>query len=236
MRLRNVALTFVIACVVHAMPWASAQSSAADPPTVAGLAPSLATPSLPAKWAEVVTRFREQEAADFAGFAIDVIDYWNDGVALARGARTLQTLDAVQTHFNQVAYVPDASNYRRIDRWSTPVEFISNGGDCECFAAAKYFALARGGWPREHLYMLTGRLPDGEAHTVAMAAVAEEGVVRWWILDNRVAHPVPVNQTDMVPLIAMNEALAITYGKHRLDDRAMELPPPARAGDPEERR
>ncbi len=229
MRLRNVALALVAFCAVQAMPWAWAQSLIVDPPTVAGLVPSLATPALPAKWAEVVDRFREQESADFAGFAIDVIAYWNDGVALARGERTLQTLDAVHAHFNQVAFVPDSSNYHRVDRWSTPPEFLTNGGDCECFAAAKYFALARGGWPREHLYMLTGRLPDGQAHTVAMVAVNDEGGLRWWILDNRRAHPIAVDQTDIVPLIAMNEAVAVTYGEHRLDDNTLQRLGPATA-------
>ncbi|WP_246589571.1 transglutaminase-like cysteine peptidase [Marinobacterium ramblicola] len=51
-------------------------------------------------------------------------------------------LEQVNAFFNQVRFLDDIEHWKQEDYWATPVEFlISNGGDCEDFAIAKYYTL-----------------------------------------------------------------------------------------------
>jgi len=53
-----------------------------------------------------------------------------------------EKLEVVNQFFNQVRFLDDSVHWQQKDYWATPVEFlISNGGDCEDFAIAKYYTL-----------------------------------------------------------------------------------------------
>ena len=184
---------------------AAAQPGPGYLPGFGGLQPSLPVPNPPGDWANVVSRFQQQEREGFMGFPLDAIAFWERGVALAKGGERFETLDAVHRHFNNVPYMPDWTNYHVSDRWSTPVEFIANGGDCECFATAKFMALVRGGWHRDHVHVVNGRLPDDQAHTIVIASIVDNGEHVWWALDNRREKPEPLAQSDLVPMVAMNQ-------------------------------
>ncbi|MDH3346959.1 MAG: transglutaminase-like cysteine peptidase [Desulfobulbaceae bacterium] len=54
----------------------------------------------------------------------------------------MEKLESVNRFFNQLAFVDDLSHWGKADYWATPQEMlVTNGGDCEDFAFAKYFTL-----------------------------------------------------------------------------------------------
>jgi predicted transglutaminase-like cysteine proteinase len=62
------------------------------------------------------------------------------------------TLRFINDLLNRVPQIEDAVHWGQEDYWATPAEFIaSNGGDCEDFVIAKYFALRESGIPAEKL-------------------------------------------------------------------------------------
>jgi predicted transglutaminase-like cysteine proteinase len=196
---------------------AASPTGPGDLPAFGGLQPSLAVPKPTDDWAGVILRFRQQEKENFTGFPLETIAFWERGVELAKRSQSMETLEAVHKHFNRVPYVSDQSNYRVGDRWSTPLEFIANGGDCECYATAKFMALVRGGWPREHVYVVNGRGSGDEAHTIVIVSIMDNNQHLWWALDNRREQPEPLAQADFVPTTAMSEHHTWLYGRLRLD-------------------
>jgi predicted transglutaminase-like cysteine proteinase len=54
----------------------------------------------------------------------------------------MEKLESVNSFFNRLRFVDDIDHWGKEDYWATPQEMlISNGGDCEDFATAKYFTL-----------------------------------------------------------------------------------------------
>ena len=63
-----------------------------------------------------------------------------------------QKLELVNDVMNQTPFLSDLEHWGKEDYWATPVEFLStNGGDCEDFSIAKYFALRALGVPDDKL-------------------------------------------------------------------------------------
>lgn len=145
-------------------------------------------------WADVVTR----EAADEqkAGFEVRA-------EAMAE-ADVMDSLQSVNAAINTARYVSDRENFNQSDRWQTPAELAARGGDCEDFAAAKYFALRRIGLPASSMRVA---LVVDEAtrmrHAVLMVSLPQGRVV---VLDNLYDEVVPASAlANYRPLMAMNE-------------------------------
>jgi len=67
---------------------------------------------------------------------------WNALMREKRNAPEMEKLESVNSFFNKIEYVEDLYHWGQKDYWATPQEMLlSNGGDCEDFAAAKYFTL-----------------------------------------------------------------------------------------------
>ena len=67
--------------------------------------------------------------------------------------RLLKKLSHVNTFYNKILPIDDATKYNVDDHWSTPKEFLINGkGDCEDYAIAKYFTLIESGIPKDKLF------------------------------------------------------------------------------------
>lgn len=59
-----------------------------------------------------------------------------------KDATEVEKLESVNSFFNKLEFVDDLYQWGKEDYWATPREMlISNGGDCEDFATAKYFTL-----------------------------------------------------------------------------------------------
>ncbi|HNP62717.1 MAG TPA: transglutaminase-like cysteine peptidase [Woeseiaceae bacterium] len=67
------------------------------------------------------------------------------------------------------------------NQWMTLTEFLYQGGDCEDFAAAKYFVLRELGVNAEDMRIVIGREPKRTTHHAMLAIRLDEGV---WLLEN----------------------------------------------------
>ena len=113
---------------------------------------------------------------------------------------------AVNSFFNRIPFLSDASHWGAEDYWATPAESVaSNGGDCEDFAIAKYFALKELGVPVERLritYVKAVRI--NQAHMV-LAYYAAPGAVPM-VLDNLENEVRPASErADLIPVYSFND-------------------------------
>lgn len=73
---------------------------------------------------------------------------WQQLMVRLAHASTEEKLKGVNNFFNQLQFVSDQIHWHQADYWATPVEFlITDGGDCEDFAIAKYYTLKSIGVP-----------------------------------------------------------------------------------------
>lgn len=77
---------------------------------------------------------------------------WHALMKEKRDAPEMVKLESVNNFFNRLEFVDDSIHWGKDDYWATPREMlISNGGDCEDFATAKYFTLRRLDIPDEKM-------------------------------------------------------------------------------------
>jgi predicted transglutaminase-like cysteine proteinase len=135
-----------------------------------------------------------------------------DGRMLVTSAKnkTLQQerekLELVNDFMNRTPFVSDLEHWGKEDYWATPVEFLStNGGDCEDFSIAKYFALRSLGVPDEKLRITYVKeiVVYNEAHMVLAYFPAPDAEPL--VLDNinKTIRPAST-RTDLVPVYSFN--------------------------------
>lgn len=121
-------------------------------------------------------------------------------------APSLTALKNTNRFFNRVPYATDQAHWAMPDYWATPIELLaSNAGDCEDYAAAKYFSLRDLGAPVGQLRMVYVRaLKINEAHMVlAWYATPEAEPL---ILDILTGDIKPASQrTDLEPVYSFND-------------------------------
>lgn len=66
-----------------------------------------------------------------------------------------ELVEAVNTAMNKYRFVSDKQNYGKEDYWASPKEFFANGGDCEDYAIAKYYALKKANVPVDDMRIVT---------------------------------------------------------------------------------
>ena len=72
-----------------------------------------------------------------------------------RDAPEMEKLESVNSFFNKLVFVDDLYHWGKKDYWATPREMlVSNGGDCEDFATAKYFTLRNLEIPDEKMRLI----------------------------------------------------------------------------------
>lgn len=121
-------------------------------------------------------------------------------------ADDLALLGPVNKFFNRLPFVTDMAHWRTDDYWASPAESVaSDGGDCEDFSIAKYFALKELGVPIQRLritYVKAVRI--NQAHMV-LAYYAEPNAVPL-ILDNLEDGVRPATERgDLVPVYSFND-------------------------------
>lgn len=84
-------------------------------------------------------------------------------------------IQQVHYYYNAVPYVTDYT-----DEWKHPSAFLLEGGDCEDYAIAKYFALKGHGIESS---IWVGWNVRGVVHAIT--------VTDKWVLDNEQKHPIP---------------------------------------------
>lgn len=132
----------------------------------------------------------------------------------APAERKPEPLTTVNRYFNHVRFLSDYEHWGVEDYWATPVEFIaSDGGDCEDFSIAKYYALKELGVPIARLrliYVKSSKLK--QAHMVLAYYSTPE--VEPLILDSLDDEVRPASQRpDLIPVYSFNDEDVIIAGR-----------------------
>lgn len=120
----------------------------------------------------------------------------------------LQRLKEVNDFFNRrLAFKDDAVTWGVPDYWASPLESLDKrAGDCEDYAAAKYFSLAAAGVPTARLRMVyvRARLQGQSLAHMVLAYYAQPGAEPL-ILDNLRPEVLPASQrADLTPVFSFN--------------------------------
>ena len=120
------------------------------------------------------------------------------------------TLRFVNDLFNRVPQVSDSAHWGVDDYWATPAELVaSNGGDCEDFVIAKYFALKESGIPAEKMrltYVKSFQAGKIENHMVLAYYSTPEAEPM--LLDNVQPQMLPASKRpDLLPVYEFNGEL-----------------------------
>lgn len=130
---------------------------------------------------------------------------WHALMKEKHDAPEMEKLKSVNDFFNQLEFVDDLSHWGIDDYWSTPQEMlVSNGGDCEDFATAKYFTLRRLNIPDEKLRLTYVKsLKQKQPHMVL--SYYAEPTTDPLILDNLINTIYFASQrTDLIPVYSFN--------------------------------
>jgi len=134
----------------------------------------------------------------------------------AQPEREPALLAAVNRHFNRARFLSDNEHWGVEDYWATPAEFVaSDGGDCEDYSIAKYFALKELGVPIARLritYVKSSRLSQAHIMLTYYATPQSEPL----ILDNLDDEVRPASQRpDLVPVYSFNDEDVLIAGRGR---------------------
>lgn len=100
------------------------------------------------KWTSVMARFDSQMKTQGDS---QTVRNWKAQLEGLRGMSREQQIKEVNQYMNSVRYVEDSRNYGKSDQWSTPIEFLTRGGDCEDYAIAKYASLRALGFSADQM-------------------------------------------------------------------------------------
>lgn len=134
---------------------------------------------------------------------------WRELVGQIHGLHEERRVELVNRFFNRIPSRTDLAHWGLNDYWASPMELlVTNGGDCEDFALAKYFTLRAAGVPNERLRVTyvrawIARENRMESHMVlAYYPFADADPL---ILDNLVANVRPATErTDLTPTMGFN--------------------------------
>lgn len=130
---------------------------------------------------------------------------WYALIKEKRDASEIEKLNSVNYFFNQLEFVDDLSHWGKDDYWATPQEMlVSNGGDCEDFATAKYFTLRQLDIPDEKLRLVYVKSLKLKQPHMVLSYYAEPTTAPL-ILDNLIRTILFASQrTDLIPVYSFN--------------------------------
>lgn len=151
------------------------------------------------KWSSMFERFSTEVNS---GNSNDVIQKWRKNLAPLSGLPLSEMANEVNNQMNQVRYIGDKKNWGKSDYWATPIEFLTNGGDCEDFAIAKYTSLRALGVPDRAMRIAVVKdIQKGIAHAV-LIVYTEKGPV---VLDNQIKRMTYASQiSHYKPIFSIN--------------------------------
>ena len=132
----------------------------------------------------------------------------------AQPEREPALLVTVNRHFNRVRFLSDLEHWGVEDYWATPAEFFAtDGGDCEDYSIAKYYALKELGVPIARLRITYVKaLKLNQAHMVL--AYYPTPQAEPLILDNLENEVRPASQRpDLVPVYSFNDEDVLIAGR-----------------------
>lgn len=154
---------------------------------------------------------------------------WNKLIMQNQIQSERQKLKLVNDFFNKVSFIPDKEHWNKHDYWATPIEFlVTNGGDCEDFSIAKYFALKELGVSTQKLRLTYVKsIVLNQAHMVL--SYFDQPDSEPLILDNLTQKiELSSSRKDLIPVYSFNgEGLwtAKERGAGRLMGKARQISP-----------
>ena len=142
---------------------------------------------------------------EFGTPARDRLERWQRLLNAPKDLPEEKKLILVNSFFNQTNFVSDIEHWGKEDYWATPMEFlITNGGDCEDYSIAKYFALRELGVADDKLRITYVKaLKLNQAHMV-LAYYSEPGAEPL-ILDNLIKEIKSGSErSDLYPIYSFN--------------------------------
>lgn len=130
---------------------------------------------------------------------------WRQLVDRGRGWSELQQLQATNDFINQNQFVDDIIHWGSEDYWATPLQtIVTQGGDCEDFAVAKYFTLTEMGMSADKLRLTYVKaLTLNQAHMVVSYYPQQDATPL--VLDNLDPVIRPATQRDdLLPVYSFN--------------------------------
>lgn len=131
------------------------------------------------KWTSVMSRFEDQMKSQ-SGSA--TVRNWKAQLAGLEGMSRGQQIEEVNRYINNVRYIEDSRNYGKSDQWSTPIEFLTRGGDCEDFAIAKYASLRALGFSTDQMRIA---IVQDKIKNIPHAILIVYDAGRTYVLDNQ---------------------------------------------------
>ncbi|MDD3815589.1 MAG: transglutaminase-like cysteine peptidase [Desulfocapsaceae bacterium] len=130
---------------------------------------------------------------------------WHVLIKEQRDAPEMEKLKSVNDFFNRLEFVDDLDHWGKDDYWATPQEMlVSNGGDCEDFATAKYFTLRQLAIPDEKLRLVYVKSLELKQPHMVLSYYAEP-TSDPLIMDNLVSAILFASQrTDLIPVYSFN--------------------------------
>lgn len=134
---------------------------------------------------------------------------WREFVYNLRAKRSVNDLAIVQEvndFFNLVPFMSDQVHWGVTDHWASPAELLaSNGGDCEDYSIAKYFALKELGIPAQRLRIVYTKDKETNQSHMVMAYYRQNGADPL-ILDNLSTEILPAStRTDLTFIFNLTE-------------------------------
>lgn len=157
------------------------------------------------KWTGVIKRYKNEPKIDCEydslSCPLNVFSFFLNRIA---DDKKRDQLFEVNRTVNRGRYISDSRNWGMSEYWATPKEFLMNGGDCEDFAIAKFFALKRLGWTDDELrIVVVDDTNINQKHAVLVAELNGE----YWVLDNQYKQLKRASDIDHYkPVFSINEA------------------------------
>jgi len=161
------------------------------------------------QWTRVLDKVKEEDIvyaacdADARKCPSPAAAAWRASRRRVEGLKPLDQLREINRFLNSWVYREDVENYGVADFWASPLQFVSQSGDCEDYAIIKYVTLRQLGFPAEKLRIVV--LQDTlRAAPHAVLAVYLDGKIL--IMDSLFDAVLPDTQvTFYVPQYSVNE-------------------------------
>ena len=131
------------------------------------------------KWSSMMERFEEQVLSTTPSTDVQL---WRSKINSMQGLSLKDKIISMNRYINNIQYISDKNNWNKTDYWATPVEFFSNGGDCEDYAIAKYASLAALGIPHDNMRLAIVHDKIKDIPHAILIVYTDEGT---FILDNQ---------------------------------------------------
>jgi predicted transglutaminase-like cysteine proteinase len=181
------------------------------------------------KWNDMLRRLVRNEAISVTpcrreqGLNICEVEKWKAFTESQRGRPVAEVLDAVNRFMNAYPYVLDSVNYGVDDYWATPQEHITDGGDCEDYAIAKYVTLRKLGFASADMRVVILNDLNLKVQHAILAVYVDD---RAYILDNQTARVQPADRIfHYQPIYSVTEG---AWWMHMVTVTAQSQPQPAR--------